>query len=199
MFFLILFYRYEKSAIIYADTHSSFEEISLKFLQESQIEALKTFLKKVGNWMIRSSGSTSLINWLVCFCTQKLEGLKPQDKTQVTMIVIWVVELFMNQMGALRSDHNSLHHNPDYQKLQKQFDSFLAIPKVDVRSVRYKKYVSSVESIDFFPPFFTGVHKNAQEIDIRPDAESRGQGQLDSLNDNASQLRRSYKATSLQK
>lgn len=38
---------YEKSALIYADTHSSFEVISLKFLQEWQIDALKTFLKKV--------------------------------------------------------------------------------------------------------------------------------------------------------
>lgn len=98
---------YEKSAMIYADTHSSFEEISLKFLQEFQIEALKTFLKK------------------------KLEGLKPQDKTQVTMIVVWVVELFMNQMGALRGAHVSQLHNPRYQELQKQFDSFLAIPKVE--------------------------------------------------------------------
>ncbi|XP_046628252.1 vacuolar protein sorting-associated protein 18 homolog isoform X1 [Neodiprion virginianus] len=98
---------YDRSAIIYADTHSSFEEVSLKFLQEWQIEALKTFLKK------------------------KLEGLKPQDKTQVTMIVIWVVELFMNQMGALRGDHTSHLHNPRYQELQKQFDSFLAIPKVE--------------------------------------------------------------------
>lgn len=40
-------FRYEKSATIYAETHSSFEEISLKFLQEWEIEALKTFLKKV--------------------------------------------------------------------------------------------------------------------------------------------------------
>ncbi|XP_020710242.2 vacuolar protein sorting-associated protein 18 homolog isoform X2 [Athalia rosae] len=98
---------YEQSAIIYADTHSSFEEISLKFLQENQIEALKTFLKR------------------------KLQGLRPQDKTQETMIVIWVVELFMNQMGILRSDGTSQLHNPRYQELQKQFDSFLAIPKVE--------------------------------------------------------------------
>ncbi|XP_063971923.1 vacuolar protein sorting-associated protein 18 homolog [Diachasmimorpha longicaudata] len=98
---------YEKSALIYADTHSSFEEISLKFLQESQIEALKTFLKK------------------------KLEGLRPQDKTQITMIVVWVVELFMNQMGALRGDQSSHLHNPKYMDLQKQFDSFLCIPVVE--------------------------------------------------------------------
>jgi len=31
----------------YAETQSSFEEIALKFLQVWQIEALKTFLKKV--------------------------------------------------------------------------------------------------------------------------------------------------------
>ncbi|XP_076764775.1 vacuolar protein sorting-associated protein 18 homolog isoform X1 [Xylocopa sonorina] len=98
---------YEKSALIYADTHSSFEEISLKFLQEWQIEALKTFLKK------------------------KLEGLKMQDKTQITMIVVWVVELFMTQMGALRSRNTSYLHDPQYLELQKQFDSFLAIPKVE--------------------------------------------------------------------
>ncbi|XP_043280093.1 vacuolar protein sorting-associated protein 18 homolog isoform X2 [Venturia canescens] len=98
---------YEKSAMIYADTHSSFEEISLKFLQESQIEALKTFLRK------------------------KLEGLKPQDKTQVTMIVVWVVELFLSQLGSLRSSQISYLHNPRYTELQKQFDSFLSIPKVE--------------------------------------------------------------------
>ncbi|KAG7209765.1 hypothetical protein KM043_011388 [Ampulex compressa] len=98
---------YEKSALIYADTHSSFEEISLKFLQEWQIEALKTFLKK------------------------KLEGLKVQDKTQITMIVVWATELFMNQIGVLRSNNASYLHNPEYLELQKQFDSFLAISKVE--------------------------------------------------------------------
>ncbi|KOC69473.1 Vacuolar protein sorting-associated protein 18 like protein, partial [Habropoda laboriosa] len=98
---------YEKSALIYADTHSSFEGISSKFLQEWQIEALKTFLKK------------------------KLEGLKPQDKTQITMIVVWMTELFLNQMGELRNNNTSYLHDSQYLELQKQFDSFLAIPKVE--------------------------------------------------------------------
>ncbi|XP_076650787.1 vacuolar protein sorting-associated protein 18 dor isoform X1 [Halictus rubicundus] len=98
---------YEKSALISADTHSSFEVISLKFLQEWQIEALKTFLKK------------------------KLEKLKTQDKTQITMIVVWVVELFMNQMAVLRSSNKPYLNDPQYLELQKQFDSFLAIPKVE--------------------------------------------------------------------
>lgn len=98
---------YEKSALIYADTHSSFEEISLKFLQEWQIEALKIFLRK------------------------KLDGLKLHDKAQITMIVVWVIELFMNQMGEIRSNDSSYNRNPQYIALQKQFDSFLAINKVE--------------------------------------------------------------------
>ncbi|XP_034942311.1 vacuolar protein sorting-associated protein 18 homolog isoform X2 [Chelonus insularis] len=104
---LFKYKEFEKSAMIYADTHSSFEAISLKFLQESQIEALKLFLRK------------------------KLEGLRPQDNTQITMIVVWVVELFMNQMGTLRNDQTSHLYNSSYTELQKQFDQFLSIPTVE--------------------------------------------------------------------
>lgn len=127
------FCRYEKSALIYADTHSSFEEISLKFLQEWQIEALKTFLRKVWDrYLFNFSFWQKKINFTVCF--KKLDGLKTQDKTQITMIIIWVIELFMNQMGILRSSNTSYLHDPQYIKLQKQFDSFLANPKVEVLS-----------------------------------------------------------------
>lgn len=95
---------YEKSAVHYAETQSSFEEIALKFLQVWQIEALKTFLKK------------------------KLEGLKPQDKTQITMIVIWVIELFLNQLGTLRDEGRE--NAAECVGLQKELDSFLARPQV---------------------------------------------------------------------
>jgi len=70
------------------------------------------------------------MNLIICF--KKLDGLKTQDKTQITMIVIWVTELFMNQMGALRSSNTSYLHDMQYMELQKQFDSFLTIPKVKV-------------------------------------------------------------------
>ncbi|PNF16669.1 putative vacuolar protein sorting-associated protein 18 [Cryptotermes secundus] len=96
--------QYEKSAVHYAETQSSFEEIALKFLQVWQIEALKTFLKK------------------------KLEGLKHQDKTQITMIVIWVIELFLNQLGTLRDE--GMENSAEYVSLQKELDSFLARPQV---------------------------------------------------------------------
>ncbi|XP_047356828.1 vacuolar protein sorting-associated protein 18 homolog isoform X3 [Vespa velutina] len=114
--------QYEESALIYADTHSSFEEISLKFLQEWQIEALKIFLKK------------------------KLDGLKSQDKTQITMIVVWVIELFMSQMGEVRSNDSSYIHNPQYIALQKQFDSFLAMQKVEECIKRNRKTIYELMS-----------------------------------------------------
>lgn len=41
--------------MIYAETHSSFEAISLKFLQDLQIEALKMFLKKVKTYKLNSN------------------------------------------------------------------------------------------------------------------------------------------------
>ncbi|XP_043488268.1 vacuolar protein sorting-associated protein 18 homolog isoform X2 [Polistes fuscatus] len=114
--------QYEESALTYADTHSSFEEISLKFLQEWQIEALKIFLKK------------------------KLDGLKSQDKTQITMIVVWVIELFMNQMGEVRSKDSSYTHNPQYIALQKQFDSFLSMHKVEECIKKNRKIIYELMS-----------------------------------------------------
>jgi Pep3/Vps18/deep orange family. len=50
--------QYEKSAVHYAETHSSFEEIALKFLQVWEIDALKTFLKKVSYVSIFGGNST---------------------------------------------------------------------------------------------------------------------------------------------
>ncbi|KAG8282979.1 Vacuolar protein sorting-associated protein 18 like protein [Homalodisca vitripennis] len=96
---------YELSAIHYAETHSSFEEIALKFLQVWQIQALKTFLRK------------------------KLDKLRPTDQTQTTMIVMWVIELFMNQMGTLRNQGKEM--TTEYLQLQQQLDEFLSIRQVE--------------------------------------------------------------------
>ncbi|XP_075230673.1 vacuolar protein sorting-associated protein 18 dor isoform X2 [Lycorma delicatula] len=96
--------KYEESALVYAETQSSFEEIALKFLQVWQIEALKIFLKK------------------------KLEKLKPSDKTQITMIVIWVVELCLNQLGNLRNEGKE--NTPEFEAVQADLDAFIALPQV---------------------------------------------------------------------
>ena len=47
------------------------------------------------------------------------------------MIVVWIVELFMNEMGVLRSDQNFHLHKTEFEDLQKKFESFLRIQKVE--------------------------------------------------------------------
>ncbi|KAF4519225.1 hypothetical protein B566_EDAN015331 [Ephemera danica] len=91
--------KYQDSAETYSETQSSFEEVALKFLQIEQIEALKTFL------------------------CRKLEKLKPQDKTQITMIVVWVTELFLNQLGQIRDAGRE--STLEYRELQEQFSDFM--------------------------------------------------------------------------
>jgi hypothetical protein len=72
-----------------------------------------------------------------CFTLQKLEGLKLQDKMQVTMIVIWVIELFLNQLGTLRDEGKE--NTTEYISLQKELDAFLARPQVMVSFVNLMK------------------------------------------------------------
>ena len=46
------------------------------------------------------------------------------------MIVIWVIELFLNQLGTLRDEGKE--NIAEYVSLQKELDSFLARPQVTV-------------------------------------------------------------------
>ncbi|KAJ8929810.1 hypothetical protein NQ314_017407, partial [Rhamnusium bicolor] len=96
--------KYELSAQRYAETQSSFEEICLKFIQVDQQDALKLFLRS------------------------KLDTLKPQDKTQITMIVIWVVELYLIKLEEKRLQ--GLEQSATYSDIQKEFETFLALEEV---------------------------------------------------------------------
>lgn len=84
--------------------HNRVEEICLKFLEIDHQEALKIYLKK------------------------KLLNLKPQDKTQITMIVLWVVELHLSQLADMRFEGKEL--TATYAELQKNFETFLTLPQV---------------------------------------------------------------------
>ncbi|TPX64225.1 hypothetical protein SpCBS45565_g06048 [Spizellomyces sp. 'palustris'] len=71
--------RYILSATYYAQSASlSFEEIVLKFIAKDEREALKHYL------------------------FQKLERLRSQDATQITLISTWLVEIFINRLNVLR-------------------------------------------------------------------------------------------------
>jgi hypothetical protein len=95
---------YMLSAQRYAETQSSFEEICLKFIQVEQQDSLKIFLRR------------------------KLDTLKPQDKTQITMIVIWVVELYLCKLEEKRLA--GLEQSAAYSDVQKEFETFLALSEV---------------------------------------------------------------------
>ncbi|GIY21182.1 vacuolar protein sorting-associated protein 18 homolog [Caerostris extrusa] len=96
---------YEESAVIYAQTHTSFEEIALKFLEAGQEGALREFLIK------------------------KLKGLKNQDKTQITMIVMWLMEIYLNELGVLRTSDR--HTSQKFMELQLEFRNLLKDPRIE--------------------------------------------------------------------
>ncbi|XP_076258770.1 vacuolar protein sorting-associated protein 18 dor isoform X1 [Rhynchophorus ferrugineus] len=96
--------QYQLSAERYAETQSSFEEICLKFIQVNQSDALKILLRN------------------------KLSRLKPQDKTQITMIVLWVVELYLTKLEEKRLE--GLEKSAAYDEIQKDFDTFLTLQEV---------------------------------------------------------------------
>nr|XP_022917177.1 vacuolar protein sorting-associated protein 18 homolog isoform X1 [Onthophagus taurus] len=96
--------KFVESAQCYSETQSSFEEICLKFFQAEQLEALKVFLCK------------------------KLDKLTMHDQAQITMIVLVVIELFLEELEAMRlkgEEKKNVYHD-----LQKQFESFLALKQV---------------------------------------------------------------------
>nr|QHN70697.1 deep orange [Limenitis arthemis astyanax] len=104
---------YDRSAEIYAETQSSFETVCLKFLQINKVNALKVYL------------------------TKRLEALD-DDKTLISMIVIWMTELYLSQLGSLR--HLGKGDSQEYHQLQSDFEIFLLQPKV----VKCMQHIKSV-------------------------------------------------------
>lgn len=94
--------RYLESAKCYALTQNYFEEIALKFIEAKQEEALKEFLIK------------------------KLVNLKPSEKTQITLLVTWLTELYLNRLGQLEADDGKQHL---FLETREEFRTFLKSPK----------------------------------------------------------------------
>ncbi|KTG37321.1 hypothetical protein cypCar_00004914 [Cyprinus carpio] len=94
--------RYLESAKCYALTQNYFEEIALKFIEAKQEEALKEFLIK------------------------KLTNLKPTEKTQITLLVTWLTELYLNRLGQLEADDGKQHL---FLETREEFRTFLKSSK----------------------------------------------------------------------
>uniref|UniRef100_A0A672JBG5 Vacuolar protein sorting-associated protein 18 homolog n=1 Tax=Salarias fasciatus TaxID=181472 RepID=A0A672JBG5_SALFA len=82
-------------------TQNYFEEIALKFIEAKQEEALKEFLLK------------------------KLNNLKQSERTQITLLVTWLTELYLNRLGQLESDGNSVI----FQETRDEFRQFMSSSK----------------------------------------------------------------------
>jgi hypothetical protein len=76
--------------------------VALRFLQSGEIEALKSFLLR------------------------KLKTLQPREKTQLTMVCTWLVEIYLNTLNSLKDEGNT----DGYRSLQNEFREFLQDPRV---------------------------------------------------------------------
>ncbi|XP_062517021.1 vacuolar protein sorting-associated protein 18 homolog [Corticium candelabrum] len=123
--------KFEVSAGLFAKTQKSFEEVALMFIGIDQQEPLKTYLIK------------------------KLENLKTQDKTQVTMITSWLMEIYLNQLGNLKDE--GAPKEREHRMLRDEFRDFLKRPRVmtcldENKHVAYELLTShgDVEDLVFF-------------------------------------------------
>ena len=123
--------KYLESAKVYAETQTSFEEVALKFIALEDRDALKQFLM------------------------HKLNTLKSSEKMQVTMIVVWLTEIWLNQLGQLKERGEETSSR--YENIQEEFRKFLAVARVkdcisENRSTIYDLIAShgDIEDMIFF-------------------------------------------------
>ena len=166
--------RYQESAMMYAQTQNSFEEIALKFIKLDGKDALKSFIQKKLS-SLRTQVLMSRIKKMIVW--KYIKGkrffkIKPtvwenlrvkvlivgffclnQDKTQITMLVTWLIEIFLNQLGEMKEQGQD--ESEEYRKVQEEFRMFLAQPKNKVlvwtqtitwihRSLEWKIYFEDI-------------------------------------------------------
>jgi hypothetical protein len=61
---------------------------------------------------------------------QKLDGLNSQDYTKITMITLWLIELFANELAVLKNYKQE--KSEEYITLQESFKQFLSTPIIQV-------------------------------------------------------------------
>lgn len=103
---------YMESARIFSETQSSFEGVCLKFMEINEYDALLVYLKN------------------------RLDKLDAQDKTQITMLAVWIVELYLTQMARC----SAIEQQAKIRKYQMEFDAFMKTAKV-VECVRNNRTV----------------------------------------------------------
>ncbi|EEF44511.1 vacuolar sorting protein 18 isoform X2 [Ricinus communis] len=109
----------------------SFEEITLKFISASEQDALRTFLLR------------------------KLDNLMKDDKCQITMISTWATELYLDKINRmlLEEDNASEDRSSEYQSIIQEFRAFLSDSKDvldEATTMRLLKGSGRVEELVYF-------------------------------------------------
>jgi hypothetical protein len=121
---------FSQSAVYYAQTQNSFEEICLKYLELGNFVALRTFL------------------------THKLKSLDPvKEITQTTVVIAYIIEIFLNQLADLSNERMF----DEWNTLRVEFHKFLDDAKVKVclkesKEAVYKIFAShgNMEDLVYF-------------------------------------------------
>ena len=111
---------YVVAARYYAKTKRSFEEVVLKFVTDSSQEnASKS----------KSTDQTKLRKALKTYLLEKLKNLAANDKTQKTILCMWLVEMYLNEMNDLGINGGSSidESDPVASDLILEFKSFLKV------------------------------------------------------------------------
>lgn len=111
---------YKLAAPYYGKTLKSFEEVTLKFINIGEHDALKTYL------------------------LHKLESInshKVKDETQLTLITTWLTEIYLDRLNQLKDNNNSSNSNSNsseaHDTLKEEFEAFLKDNKVHCASLSH--------------------------------------------------------------
>ncbi|EFA77130.1 7-fold repeat in clathrin and VPS proteins repeat-containing protein [Heterostelium album PN500] len=113
--------KFELAANFYGKTHKIFEEITLKFINANQRDALKSYL------------------------LQKLQNIPRRDTTQKTIICTWLTEIFIAKLNTLRTTPGQ---QGNYQKIQGDFRQFINSYKDCLNQATTFHIISSHGAID---------------------------------------------------
>lgn len=94
--------RYLECAEVYSETQASFEDVCLKFMDINEYGALMVYLNN------------------------RLDKLGDNDKTQTTMLVVWIVELYLTLMARC----SATEQQSKIRTYQMGLDAFMKKPKV---------------------------------------------------------------------
>eukprot|EP00163_Fabomonas_tropica_P023207 TRINITY_DN40509_c0_g1_i1.p1 TRINITY_DN40509_c0_g1~~TRINITY_DN40509_c0_g1_i1.p1 ORF type:complete len:911 (+),score=256.88 TRINITY_DN40509_c0_g1_i1:23-2734(+) len=112
--------QYELAATFYAKTQKLFEEVTLRFVSQNERDALKTYL------------------------LHKMDSLRRQDATQLTLICTWLTEIYLDKLNQLKDSGKT----EQYDMMLEEMRQFLTENKDNLDAPTTFHLISSHGRID---------------------------------------------------